>query len=122
MRVAGLGFRTDAPLAALEAALLLAEAQGGPVAALATVPGKAGAPQLAALAQARGIPVLSVAIRGVATPAQSPRIMALHGTGSVAEAAALVGAGPGARLVVSRLRTADGMATAAIALSMGECE
>jgi cobalt-precorrin 5A hydrolase len=46
--------------------------------------------------------VTGVAVAGVATPTQAPRVQALYGTGSVAEAAALVGAGPGARLVTPR--------------------
>lgn len=38
-------------------------------------------------------------LRNVPTPTQSPRILARYGTGSIAEACALVGAGPSARLV-----------------------
>lgn len=46
---------------------------------------------------------------------QSPRLLALYGTGSVAEAAALAAAGPGARLWLPRLVAPDGCATLALA-------
>lgn len=94
MRVAGLGFSRRATPDDFAQALVVA----GPVAALATAQEKAAALR-AALPSAR---VIGVAVRGVATPGQSPRAQAAHGTGSVAEAAALVAAGPGARLVLER--------------------
>ena len=115
MRVAGLGFRSHASLASLQAALTLAEAQGGPAEALATLPARAGAPALLALAQARGLPVLAVAVAGIATQTHSARIMARHATGSVAEAAALAAAGPDASITVARIVAPDGMATCAMA-------
>jgi hypothetical protein len=82
----------------------MAEAQGGVAEALATIAGKAGDDGLRALAAERGLAVLAVAVEGVETPTQSARIHAMHGTGSVAEAAAIVprgrahngGAGDGA--------------------------
>ncbi|HZV10809.1 MAG TPA: precorrin methylase, partial [Novosphingobium sp.] len=43
------------------------------------------------------------------------RMIARFGTGSLAEALALVAAGPGARLIAPRHISTDGMATAAIA-------
>ena len=48
-------------------------------------------------------------------PTQSARLLARYGTGSVAEAAALAGAGPGARLWRPRWEAADGCATLALA-------
>ena len=111
MRVAGLGFRAAAPLASLAEALDLA----GPADALATIPGRAAAPAILALARARGLPLLAVEVAGIATPTQSPRVMALHATGSVAEAAALAALAPGALIVAARVTSQDGMATAAIA-------
>lgn len=120
MKVAGIGFRAAAPLSALRQALDLAEAAGGRVTALATTPEKADAPALCVLAQERGLPILPILVNGVPTPTQSPRVQAHSGTGSVAEAAALQAAGPGARLTVPRLITPDGQATAAIAT--GETE
>lgn len=118
MRVAGLGYRSGTPLSSLSALLAKAEAKGGQVHALATLPEKVAG--LQALGQARGLPVLGVAVAGVPTPMQSPRIQALHGTGSVAEAAALAAAGPGARITVARITAPDGMATCAIAESKGQ--
>lgn len=120
MKVAGIGFRAGATIAALRQVLDRAEAAGGRVAALATLPEKAGAPQMVALADERSLPVLGVSVKGVRTPTRSARIIGMHGTGSVAEAAALVAAGMGATLVVARIVSADGMATAAIAAGSGE--
>ena len=120
MKVAGLGFRAAASLSALRQALDLAEAAGGRVTALATTPEKADAPALCALAVERGLPILPITVAGVATPTQSPHIQAQFGTGSLAEAAALQAAGPGARLTVPRLITPDGQATAAIASGENE--
>lgn len=122
MRVAGLGFRAGAPIESLRAVLALAEAQSGPVAALASLPAKVCAPALQALAAERGLPVHAVSVHGVATHTQSVRAMALHGTGSVAEAAAIRFVGAGARLVVTRVASADGMATCAVAIGEGEAE
>ncbi|WP_104491829.1 cobalamin biosynthesis protein [Paracoccus denitrificans] len=111
MRVAGIGFRQAASLASLADAL----ARAGAAEALATSPAKAQAPAILALAAQTGLPLLAVEVAGIATPTQSPRILARHGTGSLAEAAALAALGPGARIVASRVTSQDGMATAAIA-------
>ncbi|WCR11159.1 cobalamin biosynthesis protein [Paracoccus stylophorae] len=111
MKVAGIGCRADAPPAALRDALARAEAQAGPVAALATI--AARRENVAAL----GLPVHVVAVGDIATPTRSARIHALHRTGSVAEAAALAACGPGARIVVARVLSRCGRATAAIAES-----
>ena len=112
MIVAGFGFRSGATLAALQDALARA---GGPdeVTHLATVAGKAGG--LALLAKVLGLPVLQA--QPVLT--HSERVDALFGTGSVAEAAALSAAGPGARLWGPRVVSANGQATAAIAEARG---
>lgn len=115
MIVAGFGFRSGASDTALREALARA---GGPagVTHLATVAGKAGG--LADLGRELGLPVIAVpevALRGRATVTQSQRVAARFGTGSLAEAAALAAAGPGARLRGPRAVSADGMATAAIA-------
>jgi cobalt-precorrin 5A hydrolase len=115
MRVAGLGFRSGATIASLRAVLLALEARGGPAEALACLPDKAGAAALRALAAERGLPLHAVAVDGVATATQSARIMALHNTGSVAEAAALVAAGPLAQLTVTRINSPDGTVTGAMA-------
>jgi cobalt-precorrin 5A hydrolase len=64
------------------------------------------------------VPVIAVpaeAMRQQKTLTRSDRVRTLFGTGSVAEAAALAAAGPGARLRGPRAVSADGTATAAIA-------
>ena len=122
MRVAGLGFRRGAPLAALEAALEAVEAQGGRAQALATLSGKSADPTILALAARRRLPLIGVEVAGIATPTCSARIQAMHGTGSVAEAAALVAAGPEARITVVRISAPDGMATCAMAATEGPSE
>ena len=117
MRIAGMGFRKDAPVASLRAVLAAVEQVGGAATALATVPGKAGAPALQRLAAERGLAVLAVVVKGVETATRSARVQALHGTGSLAEAAALMAAGTGAALTVARMTAPDGMATCAMAAS-----
>ncbi len=120
MRVAGLGFRTSASLADLRAALALTGARPD---ALASTSTKALAPALKQLAHEMGLPLLGLdesEIAGEQTLTCSPRIKARFGTGSLAEACALVAARtghPGARsrLITPRVVTADGQATAAIA-------
>ena len=119
MIVAGFGFRSGATLAALQDALARA---GGPdgVTHLATLTSKAEG--LQPLAQALDLPLVALepeALRGIATPTRSGRVEELFGTGSVAEAAALAVAGPGARLRAPRAVSADGTATAAIAEGQG---
>lgn len=114
MRIAGIGFRAEAPTASLREALQMA----GPVDALATLMPKASATAIQALAAELNLPVLTVTeaqINGIETLTQSPRIQARFGTGSLAEAAALAASGPGARLIAPRVISTDGMATAAIA-------
>lgn len=115
MRIAGIGCRSGAPLEALREALALAEAQGGAAQALATI--AARETETRALADAACMPLYLVPVAGFATPTHSPRIKALHGTGSIAEAAALSAAGPGARITVPRVVSACGRATAALAES-----
>lgn len=115
MIVAGFGCRAAATPDALRAALALAEAQGARADAFATVPGRLSL--LEPLAADRGVPARAVEVAGIATPTTSARVLATHGTGSVAEAAALALAGPGARIVVPRITSPCGMATCALAES-----
>ena len=116
MRVAGFGFRKAAGIDSLRAALALT---GGDVAALASVEGKVAG--LAGLAEELGLPVIGVSVQEMAELdlAGSARVKRLYGTGSVAEAAAMVAAGRGARLVVAKITSPDGMAVAAIAEGPG---
>ena len=115
MIVAGFGFRSETTLAALQDALARAGGAGG-VTHLATLAAKA--PVLVQLGQTLGLPVLALPPEALAiqpTLTHSNRVEALHHTGSVAEAAALAAAGPGARLRGPRAVSADQTATAAIA-------
>jgi cobalt-precorrin 5A hydrolase len=115
MIVAGFGFRAGVTLSALRDALSRA---GGPqgVTHLATLADKVAG--LEPLALALDLPLVALApeaLRSQLTPTRSDRVVALFGTGSVAEAAALAAAGQGARLRGPRAVSADGTATAAIA-------
>jgi len=115
MRVAGLGFRTAATAQSLHDAL---DKAGGRVDALATAEEKAGQPAIRALAGALGVPVHAIGrgrLSAEVTVSHSTKVSDRFGTGSVAEAAALAAAGPGARLLGPRVISADGLATAAIA-------
>lgn len=119
MIVAGFGFRSGATPDALADALARAGGAEG-VTHLATLAAKAAA--LEPLGRALDLPVVALepkALRGVPTPTRSDRVEALFGTGSVAEAAALAAAGPGALLRGPRAVSADGTATAAIAEGAG---
>jgi cobalt-precorrin 5A hydrolase len=116
MRVAGLGFRA----AATEAALLDALAKAGGaegLTALATAADKVHHPAPRALAARLGLPLHAVPLAAIAAaPATAAApAPARYGGKSLAEAAALAAAGPQARLVARRARSADGLATAALA-------
>lgn len=116
MIVAGLGFRKDAGIDSLRDALRAAG--GGRVQALATAADKADAAVMQAFAAEMALPVHAIALehlRNQPTLTQSARVRALYGTGSLAEAAALAAAGPGARLLGPRVTSQDGKATAALA-------
>ena len=63
---------------------------------------------------ARAIPPAALCAQTTATC--SARVLAERGTGSVAEAAALAAAGPGARLLGPRVFSSDRMASCALAL------
>lgn len=110
MIVAGFGYRSGATLDSLRAALALAQAGAPPVTHVASVADKL--PLLREL----GLPVIAATgIAQVETPTRSPASLAARGTGSVAEAAALLAAGPGARLLGPRCISPDRMATCALA-------
>lgn len=113
MRVAGFGCRPGAPIEALRDALTRTGIQD--LAALATIPMRET--ELTALARALDLPLHLSEVAGITTPMRSERIQAMHGTGSVAEAAALSACGPGARIIVTRVTSTCGRATAAIAES-----
>jgi cobalt-precorrin 5A hydrolase len=116
MIVAGMGFRRTASLASLRDAFL--RAGGARATALATAEDKAGAEAFRALAAECHLPIHPVPLADLArqpVQTQSARVATLYGTGSLAEAAALAAAGPGARLLAPRITSQDGTATAALA-------
>jgi precorrin-4/cobalt-precorrin-4 C11-methyltransferase len=91
MRIAGFGFRGEASLASLKAAL---EAAGGAkgLTALATAEAKAHAPVIQALADELGLELHAIprsALEKQDTATWSARVSGHFGTGSLAEAAAL---------------------------------
>ncbi|WP_296744869.1 cobalamin biosynthesis protein [Mesorhizobium sp.] len=122
MKVAGLGFRHKATLASLRDALIAA-GDHHDIAAVATVDDRAGETAIGLLARELKVPIKAVApdrLAGVSTLTQSAFVKARYGTGSVAEASALVAAGRNARLIATRAVSRDGKATAAIAEGEGE--
>lgn len=117
MIVAGIGFRASATPKSLQSVYDSACAIAGiaGVDALASVAEKTDSRVLQKFAASKFLPLQSVIVRGVVTPTQSARIQSLFGTGSVAEAAALVAAGPKARLICPRVTSTCGRVTIAIA-------
>jgi cobalt-precorrin 5A hydrolase len=126
--VAGFGFRAAAGLDALRAALATAQHRCPPVEILAVPQDKialvqALADRIAAErveARARECPLTVIgvspaALQAMRTPTRSIASIRYRATGSVAEAAALAAAGPGAVLLTSRHISPDRMATCAIA-------
>ena len=114
--VAGTGASSGAPAEEIAALLDTALASAGlsreSVAEVATLDRKAAEPGIVAL----GLPVrafVAAALAGVPVPSPSPVVAAAVGTPSVAEAAALLAAGPGAELV--SLKRASDHATVALA-------
>lgn len=129
MRVVGFGLRPHAPREALEQVMrgVLDQARSHNAKhswpdAVATLARRVQNPALLALARDHGLPVMGVdenRLAGVVTPTGSPRIQALFGTGSVAEATALLAAGHGAQIIVARIVSTDGTASAAWAETEG---
>lgn len=122
---AGLGLRPgtgeEAIRACLDLALRRCDLAAEAVGVLATAASRAGEPGLAALAARLGLPLLAIpdgALAGMdaGCATRSTRIVALYGVGSVAEAAALAAAGPGAELILPRI--ALGRVTCALARSL----
>lgn len=124
MIVAGFGCTSRAGPASLRA-LIARMAQHAGVDALACLEGRAD--MLGPLARIAGLPMIAIpvqAIDGIATPTQSARVLAAFGTGSVAEACALVAAASGvdgngtragAQIMVARIVSQDRQATCALA-------
>ena len=117
MIVAGFGFRSAAGVDSLHDALRRAGG-AGQVTALATAADKTTSPAFQTFAKELALPVHAIsplALKSPQTATQAPASIAARGTGSVAEAAALCAAGPGARLLQSRVISNDRMATCALA-------
>ena len=115
--IAGIGLRASAGVADLEALLARAPAT---VAAIATLAAKSDHPALAALIAKTGLPLVALApsaLDGIATPTRSPDQIRRFGTGSLAEACALVAAGPHSRLSSPRILCPQGRATIAFAFA-----
>jgi cobalt-precorrin 5A hydrolase len=127
MIVAGIGCRRGASIAdiegAIEAALSRAGYSSDALGAIATAAIKANEHGLEAAAAQRGLSLVLIArsdLKAASARAltQSARVAAAVGVASVAEAAALVAAGPGARLLGPRI--AVGAATCALAAAGAE--
>jgi cobalt-precorrin 5A hydrolase len=115
MIVAGFGCRAGATLASLDAALRLASGTRHPVLLAAPVDRLDLVSPLAEKLGLRLIAIEEPLLRSMDTPTRSPVSLAQRGVGSVAEAAALAAAGPGARIVERRRVSPDRHATCAIA-------
>ncbi|ASK18599.1 cobalamin biosynthesis protein [Halomonas sp. N3-2A] len=123
LRIAGFGFRSEATLESLVQALDQLIDQYGSVDKYGLINRLAAArsmlPLVEELGRVRNIEVIAVAdaeLSTVATLTHSTQSLQARGTGSVAEAVALIAAGPNARLVGPRIISADRQATAALAL------
>jgi len=117
MIVAGFGFTSRATVDSLLDALSVT-GHAGPLDRIATVSDKAGAPVFRAFAAGLGTPTAPIdaaRIKTIRTETRSRISHGARGTGSVAEAAALAAAGPGAVLMTARHISHDRMATCAIA-------
>jgi cobalt-precorrin 5A hydrolase len=123
--VIGLGFRDRASARSIAEVLDVVAtraAMPGVARAIAVADDKAAHPGLRAAAHAAQLPIEAVAAAALrATDARvatrSEQVKKHRGVGSVCEAAALAAAGAGARLVVTRIVSADRQATAAAAIS-----
>lgn len=118
MNVAGIGCRRGVARAEVEVAIAAVLARDGHprIDALATGEAKRDEPAIAAAAASLGLPLLYPDLTDAvaATLTRSARVESLLGVPSLAEAAALAAAGPGATLLGPRL--AVGQVTCAIAM------
>ncbi|QPI65528.1 cobalamin biosynthesis protein [Vreelandella venusta] len=117
LRIAGFGFRSEATLESLGQALDQLIDQYGVIDKLAAA--HSMLPLVEELGRLRNIKVIAVAdaeLSTVATLTHSTHSLQARGTGSVAEAVALLAAGPNASLVGPRIISVDRRATTALAL------
>ena len=122
MIVAGIGCGRDTAatdiVVLIDVALKQFNIAPGDLAALATEDRKADEPGLVEAAQTLSLPLLRCSLAELDAVedrllTRSERVLALKGTASIAEAAALVGAGPNAKLLGPRITS--GRITCAIA-------
>lgn len=116
LHVAGFGFRSEATLASLGQALDQLIEHYGAIDKLAAA--HSMLPLVEELGRLRHIEVIAVAdaeLPTAITLTHSAQSLQARGTGSVAEAVALLAAGPGATLLGPRIISADRQATAALA-------
>ncbi|KIZ17889.1 hypothetical protein SNA_10880 [Streptomyces natalensis ATCC 27448] len=111
--VVGVGAGRGVPVSEVLELIAAARAAAGcahrPLAALATVAAKADEPGLVGAARRLGVPLWSYpagALAAVGVPAPSGAVAAAVGTPSVAEAAALLAAGPGGQLLAGKRKSA----------------
>ncbi len=119
MIVAGFGFRAAATRASLQDALNRAGA-GADV--FATAADKASTSEMVEFGDNHGVHVIGIegdvlAMQTTLTKSQASEVA--RNTGSVAEAAALAAAGPGAKLLAARVVSTDRLATCALAEGVG---
>jgi cobalt-precorrin 5A hydrolase len=128
MIAAGIGCRSGAPAADIEAAIRTALARAHMDAdaldVIATIAAKESETGIHAAVQAFGVSLIVVPERELIAAddrveTHSVRVAAFAGVGSVAEAAALAAAGPRSTLIVPRLTV--GAATCALAAAPSEC-
>jgi cobalt-precorrin 5A hydrolase len=120
--VIGLGFRDEADAQSIGEVLTAAAhaAMPGRANAIAVPEDKVAHPGLRAAAHAAQLPIETVADNAMRAAdarvvTRSEQVKKHRGVGSVCEAAALAAAGAGARLIVTRIVSADRHATAAAA-------
>jgi cobalt-precorrin 5A hydrolase len=116
--VAGIGCRSGVSAEQVESALAAALGPGRSLSVIATPTAKGHEPGIIAAAAARGVPLLLISQADLeaaseATLTHSDRSMTAMNVHSVAEAAALAGAGPRSRLLGPRI--AVGPVTCALA-------
>jgi cobalt-precorrin 5A hydrolase len=120
--VAGIGCRAGVSAEQVESALATALGPGRSLSCIAIPTAKGHEPGIIAAAAARGVPVVLISQSDLeaaseATLTHSHHSMATMNVPSVAEAAALAGAGPQARLLGPRI--AVGPVTCALACGVG---
>lgn len=121
--VAGIGCRSGVSAEQVESALAAALGPGRSLSVIATPAAKGHEPGIVAAAAARGVPLVLISqvdleAAGEATLTHSDHSMAAMNVHSVAEAAALAGAGPQSRLLGPRI--AVGPVTCALACLVAE--